>query len=194
MDIFNGGTDIEHWHRANWTKLVAFPPVSTATTAAAPAVHWASAPAPVVISPSSSVIIASPVTPVVSVPPLRGPTPFVATLPSWPAHVHTRGWRVGSLGDAEVHADLPPVQLYPIQCLPSLRGVVDCLKVDECKASAAATVSIQHNLALLQGAKLAKLLLQLTLSGVQAEAKHSNTLRLVRVFPVAIVAPPVGHW
>jgi len=160
-----------------WTKLVAFPPVSTATTAAAPAVHWASAPAPVVISPSSpSVIIASPVTPIVPVPPLRGPTPFLATLPCWPAHVHTRGWCVGSLGDAEVHADLPPVQLNPIQCLPSLRGVVDSLKVDECKASAAATVAIQHHLALLQGTKLAKLLLQLALSGVQAEAKYSDAL------------------
>ena len=101
---------------------------------------------------------------------------------------------MSSLGDAEVHANLPPVQLYSIQCLPRFRSIINRLEVDEREASATTTVSIQHNLTLLQGPKLAKLLLQLTLGGVEGKSKDSNALALVRVLPVAIMAPPVGHW
>ena len=100
---------------------------------------------------------------------------------------------MSSFGDAEVNSDLSSIQFDPIQSLPSFTGVVKRLEVDEGKTSAATTVPVQHNLTLLEGAKLAELLLQLALGGVETEAEHTKALRLVRVLSIAIMAPAVGH-
>ena len=126
--------------------------------------------------------------------PWRRPAPIVAALPCGPSHIHARSGRVSSFGDAEVNSDLSSIQFDPIQSLPSFTGVVNRLEVDEGKTSAATTVPVQHNLTLLEGAKLAELLLQLALGGVETEAEHTKALRLVRVLPIAIMAPAVGHW
>ena len=53
---------------------------------------------------------------------------------------------------------------------------------------------IQHNLTLLQTPKLAELLLQLSLCGVQTQAKHSQTLIRLWFLPVSVMASPIRHW
>jgi len=56
---------------------------------------------------------------------------------------------VWTLGDAEVHPDLPTIKLKPIHCLPGIRGGLDIFKVDESKTSTAARVSIKNHLSFL---------------------------------------------
>jgi len=191
MDIRNeeqlGATHVYEQILGIAEALVAFPPVSSTATAAAPAINRTSAPAPVVVAASPAIVIAP-------VPPWRRPAPIVAAFPCGSSHIHARSGRVSSFGDAEVNSDLSSIQFDPIQSLPSFTGVVKRLEVDEGKTSAATTVPVQHNLTLLEGAELAELLLQLALGGVETEAEHTKALRLVRVLPIAIMAPAVGHW
>ena len=100
---------------------------------------------------------------------------------------------MSSFSDAEVHANLPPVQLYSIQCLPRFRSIINRLEVDEREASAAASVTVQDDLNLLQGAEPLELGLQLPLAGVETQSEHSETLARLRRVSGALVAPPVGH-
>jgi hypothetical protein len=58
------------------------------------------------------------------------------------SHVHARGGSVWTLGDAEVHSDLPPIQLKPVHRLPGIRSRLYGFKVDKGESSASAGVSI----------------------------------------------------
>ena len=97
-------------------------------------------------------------------------------LPGGSAHVSAWCRSVRPLRDGEVHPDRLPVQLLAVHHLPGLRGVLNGLKVDEGKASAAARVSVQDNLALLNTSKGAKVLLELPLGGVKTQAEHTEAL------------------
>lgn len=92
---------------------------------------------------------------------------------------------MSSLGDAVVDPDLPPVHFRSTHCVPCLRCILYVLIVDEGKAPAPTTVTVQHNVHLLHGSKLAKLGLKFPLCGVKAEPKDTKTLAGVWVFPVA---------
>ena len=100
---------------------------------------------------------------------------------------------MSSFGDAEVNSDLSSIQFDPIQSLPSFTGVVKRLEVDKGKTSAATTVPVQHNLTLLKGAKLAELLLQLALRGVEGEAEHPEAVGRGRVLAAALVTAAGRH-
>lgn len=54
-------------------------------------------------------------------------------------------------------------------------------------------LAVEDDLNLLQRAELGKLLLQLPLCRVEAEAENPDAGARGRVVPVAHVAPPVGH-
>jgi hypothetical protein len=58
------------------------------------------------------------------------------------SHVHARGGSVWTLGDAEVHSDLPTIQLKPIHRLPGIRSRFYVFKVNKGESSASAGVSI----------------------------------------------------
>ena len=95
---------------------------------------------------------------------------------------------MGPLRDGEVHPDRLPVQLLAVHHLPGLRGVLNGLKVDEGEASAAARVSVQHNLALLNAAEGAEVLLELPLGGVETQAKHTEALVGLGSLPLCVSA------
>jgi len=92
---------------------------------------------------------------------------------------------VSSLGDAVVNPYLPPVHLRPTHCIPCLRCILDVLIVDEGKAPAPPTVTIQYNVHLLHWSKLAKLGLKFPLRCVETEPEDTKTLAGVWVFPIA---------
>ena len=100
----------------------------------------------------------------------------VPTSLSWTTHVHAWCWSVRPLGDGEVHPDRLPVQLFAIHHLPRLRRIVNRLEIDERESSAAAGVTVQDDLTLLDAAEGAEVLLELPLRGVEAQAKHPETL------------------
>ena len=80
------------------------------------------------------------------------------------------------LRDGEVHPDRLPVQLLAVHHLPGLRGVLNGLEVDEGEASAAARMSVQDHLALLNTTEGAEVLLELPLGGVETQAEHTEAL------------------
>jgi len=100
---------------------------------------------------------------------------------------------VGPLGDGEVNTDLPPVHLGARHGVTGLSGVLGVLEVDEREASTAASVTVQDDLNLLQGAEPLELGLQLPLAGVEAQSEHSEAFARLRRVSGALVAPPVGH-
>jgi len=109
------------------------------------------------------------------------------------AHVHARGRGVGPLGDRVVHPDLAVVQISTVHGIASLRGVVLIFKIDEGKAPAAARVTIQHYLDLLQRPVLLELRLELPLAGVQRQPEHPQALAGLRVVAVALVTSSARH-
>ena len=66
-------------------------------------------------------------------------------------------------------------------------------KIDEGKAPAAARVTIQHYLDLLQRAILLKLRLEFPLAGVQRQPEHPEALAGLRVVTVALVTSSARH-
>ena len=89
---------------------------------------------------------------------------------------------MGPLRDREVHADRLPVQLLAVHHLPGLGSVLHGVVVDEGEATAAAGVSIQNYLTLLDAPERAEVFLQLPLGGVQGQAEHSQALVGLRSF------------
>jgi len=110
-----------------------------------------------------------------------------------PAHVHAGSGGVGPLGDGVVHTDLPAVHLSPIESLFGLSSIIHILEVDECKAAAAASVTVKDHLDLLEGPKLLKLSLELPLVGVEAQSEHAEALAGLGIVSVALVTSSVGH-
>ena len=119
---------------------------------------------------------------------------------------------MGPLGDRVVHTDLPAVHLSSVQRILGLRGIVlgrfnvlilhrkriiirvyQILEVDEGKASAAARVTVENHLDLLEWAELLELGLKLPLIGVEAQSEHPKALAGRSVISVALVASSVGH-
>jgi len=101
---------------------------------------------------------------------------------------------VSSLSYGEVHSNLSPVHLYSIESLAGISSILNTFEIDEGKAPAPAAVAVQHHLDLLEVSVPPELLLQLPLCGVEAQAKHSNTLAGLRLVSVAHMPPPRGHW
>ena len=115
------------------------------------------------------------------------------------------------LGDGVVHTDLPAVHLSPIESLFGLSSIIltrillqsfltgmnvnsyHILEVDECKAAAAASVTVKDHLDLLEGPKLLKLSLELPLVGVEAQPEHAEALAGLGIVSVALVTSSVGH-
>ena len=68
------------------------------------------------------------------------------------------------------------------------------LEIDECKATAAASVTVKDHLDLLKGPELLKLSLELPLVGVEAQSEHTKALAGLGIVSVALVASSVRHW
>ena len=64
------------------------------------------------------------------------------------------------------------------------------LKIDEGKASAAAGVTVEDHLNLLEGTKFLELCLKLSLVGVEAQPEHAKALAGLRVISVTLMPPP----
>jgi len=96
---------------------------------------------------------------------------------------------VRPLRDGEVNPDRLPVQLFAVHLLPRLCGVIDALEVDEGEAPAAARVTVQNHLTLLNAAESGEMLLQLPLGGVEAQAEHAQALVGLRSLPVIVSTP-----
>lgn len=147
-----------------------------------------SVPVPAVISTAAvitSLVSVSAVSPTSSL----GPAP--ASCGS--AHVHAGGGGVRPLSDGEVHPDLLTVQLSPVHFSLSISSIMFALVVDESKAPAPARVTVQYDLHLLHVTELSKLFVQLSLGGVEAEAKDSDTLAGGRVLSVPNMTSAIGH-
>jgi len=95
------------------------------------------------------------------------------------------------LCNAVVHPDFPAVHFDSIHGFSRLHCIVDRFEIDESKPTAPSTVTVQHNLGLLDGAELPKLLVQLTLGGVQAQAKHSDTFAFIWSLTITIMTTSV---
>jgi len=100
---------------------------------------------------------------------------------------------VRPLRDGEVYPDLLAVDLRVGHCGPSLGGVLSLLEINESKSAGSATLAVQNDLDLLDGAELAKLLLQFPLRGVEAQAKHTKAVGRGGVVAVTSVSSPVRH-
>jgi len=97
---------------------------------------------------------------------------------------------MSSLGDTVINPDLPSVHLRPTHGISCLRSILHVLIVDEGKAPAPATVTVQHNIHLLHRSKLAKLGLKFPLCSVETQPKDAKTLAWVWIFPVAQMPAP----
>ena len=64
------------------------------------------------------------------------------------------------------------------------------LEIDESKASAAAGVTVEDHLDLLEWPELLELCLELPLVGVEAHAEHAEALAGLRVISVTLMPPP----
>ena len=64
------------------------------------------------------------------------------------------------------------------------------LKIDEGKASAAAGVTVEDHLNLLERTELLELCLELPLVGVEAQTEHAEALAGLRIISVTLMPPP----
>ena len=100
---------------------------------------------------------------------------------------------MGSLSDGIIHPYLTTIHLYSIHLIPGLGRILNILKIDKRKATAATRVAIQNHLTFLHVSKLAEFLLQFSLGGVQAQSKHPQALVRLRFLPISMVPASVRH-
>lgn len=118
---------------------------------------------------------------------------------------------MGAFGNGVIHSDASPVQLHAIGSLHCLFGILKSLKVNEGKTTGATRALVVHHIDPCQRSVARKHLPQVTLCGVQAQAKHPQTRAGIRVCPnislaamtvcflrhvmapAASVATPAGH-
>ena len=93
---------------------------------------------------------------------------------------------VGRRGDAEVHADLEPRDLRPVQSVARLLRVLHGLEVDEREASGPLGGTIQHHVYLFYLPKSTKLSVQISFCSCEIETKNTQTFGRGRVFSVSV--------
>lgn len=90
---------------------------------------------------------------------------------------------MSTFSDGIIHSDAPPVQLHAIGSLHCLFGILQSLKVNKGEATGATRALVVHHIDPRQRTVARKHLPQVTLCGVQAQAKHPQTCAGVRVRP-----------
>lgn len=98
-----------------------------------------------------------------------------------------------SFCDREVYPNSPPIQLHAIGSFLCLFSIICVLEVNKGKAPGAPRLLVIHDRDIRQGAVFREDFPQISLCGVQAQAKHSQATVGIWICTVADVPAAIGH-